>query len=65
CGIDADENPKVVCGSVLTVKSTEKRSATGGLVDGGMAGVGGEDLYVLGRRTIQPRRGFWGIPAGL
>lgn len=24
----------------------------------------GEDLFVLGRRTIHPRQGCWGIPAG-
>ena len=39
----SDENPKVVCGSILTV---------GGNI-------------VLGRRAIEPRRGFWGIPAGV
>ncbi|CAM9139923.1 unnamed protein product [Ascophyllum nodosum] len=42
CGFVDYENPKVVCGSVLTV---------GGNI-------------VLGRRAIEPRRGFWGIPAG-
>ncbi|CAB1101663.1 unnamed protein product [Ectocarpus sp. CCAP 1310/34] len=44
-----DENPKVICGSVLTAK-------------GGADGT--DDFYVLGRRSIQPRRGLWGIPAG-
>lgn len=65
CGIDADENPKVVCGSVLTVKAVGKGSTAGSRIDGGIAGGDSDDLYVLGRRTIHPRRGFWGIPAGL
>lgn len=51
-----DENPKVVCGSVLTVEA-------GGGGDGALGS--GERLFVLGRRTIHPRRGCWGIPAGL
>ena len=50
-----DENPKLVCGSVLTVKGQDG--------DGPSDGASG-DLIVLGRRNIQPRRGFWGIPAG-
>ncbi|CAN0181220.1 unnamed protein product [Ectocarpus sp. 6 AP-2014] len=49
CGFVNYENPKVICGSVLTAK-------------GGADGK--DDFYVLGRRSIQPRRGFWGIPAG-
>ncbi|CAM9796202.1 unnamed protein product, partial [Ectocarpus sp. 12 AP-2014] len=49
CGFVNYENPKVICGSVLTTK-------------GGADGI--DDFYVLGRRSIQPRRGFWGIPAG-
>lgn len=24
-----------------------------------------EELIILGRRTIEPRKGFWGIPAGM
>ncbi|CAM9265347.1 unnamed protein product [Ectocarpus sp. 4 AP-2014] len=49
CGFVNYENPRVICGSVLTAK---------GGADGN------DDFYVLGRRSIQPRRGFWGIPAG-
>lgn len=52
---DTDENPRVVCGSVLTLKG-------GGNNEGDSHGK--NDLIVLGRRTIEPRRGFWGIPAG-
>lgn len=57
---ESDENPKVVCGSVLTIEG-------GGGGGGGGDGVAAraEDLFVLGRRTIHPRRGFWGIPAGV
>lgn len=50
-----DENPKVVCGSVLTVKGEDGDGPSNGA---------STDLIVLGRRNIRPRRGFWGIPAG-
>ena len=45
-----DENPKVVCGSVLTLNGED--------------GSSDNDFIVLGRRNIQPRQGYWGIPAG-
>ncbi|CAM9130122.1 unnamed protein product [Ectocarpus fasciculatus] len=51
CGFVNYENPKVICGSVLTAKGGEEAD-------------GNDGFYVLGRRNIQPRRGFWGIPAG-
>lgn len=48
CGFIVYQNPKVVCGSVLTLQDSRD----------------GTELFVLGRRTIEPRSGFWGIPAG-
>eukprot|EP00904_Undaria_pinnatifida_P013627 jgi/Undpi1/9395/HiC_scaffold_27.g11852.m1 len=50
CGFVNYENPKVVCGSVLTLNGED--------------GSSDNDFIVLGRRNIQPRQGYWGIPAG-
>lgn len=64
-----DENPKVVCGSVLTAKAERSSSSPNQVGDDDDDGAGvatqDEDVFVLGRRTIHPRRGFWGIPAGV
>ena len=53
CDFILYENPKIVVGSVVKTVSSECS----------------EDLtkevqYLLGKRTIQPRSGYWGLPAG-
>lgn len=59
-----DENPKVVCGSVLMAKAERSSSPSQVGDDGVSVATQDEDMFVLGRRTIHPRQGFWGIPAG-